>query len=82
MPNPDDFWALNRGLSSLCGEEHENQLVLYSGNAFLLYIHICLLHEDIESSYLKAIKQEVGIYIDLDTYLCIWPREMMPWMNT
>lgn len=37
MPNPNEFWALNGGLSDLSGEDHENWVVLYLGMYCYLY---------------------------------------------
>lgn len=41
-----------------------------------------ILHEDANTDGLKGTEQEIGIYIDLDTHLCTWQREVMPRMRT
>ncbi|KAL3703428.1 hypothetical protein TMatcc_010617 [Talaromyces marneffei ATCC 18224] len=38
-------------------------------------------HENWVVLYL-ATEEELGIYMDLDTHLCTWQREVMPWMRT
>ncbi|KUL81902.1 hypothetical protein ZTR_09535 [Talaromyces verruculosus] len=38
-------------------------------------------HENWVVLYL-ATEQELGIYVDLDTHLCTWQQEVMPWMRT